>query len=103
MQLRLMRPLILGAAGTAGARAQLDQAAELVVAAAAPAKAAGGGSGGLMDAIPADLRGTALVLAVRSGNATAYEAVMAAYLQVLGECVGGRRGYGGEGRREGGR
>ena len=96
MQLRLMRPLILGAAGTAGARAQLDQAAELVVAAA---KAAGGGSGGLMDAIPADIRGTALVLAVRSGNATAYEAVMAAYLQVLGESVGGRRGYGGEGRR----
>ena len=88
VQLRLMRPLILGAAGAAGARAQLDQAAELVVAAAAAAKAAGSSSGGLMDAIPADLRATALVLAVRSGNATAYEAVMAAYLQVLGECVG---------------
>jgi|LauGreSBDMM110SN_4_FD.fasta_scaffold1351983_1 hypothetical protein len=51
----------------------LDQAAALVVSA--------GASGGL-SAIPADVRGTVLQLAVRSGNSTAFDVVRRAYLKV---------------------
>ena len=60
--------------GASGAQELLDQAAALVV-------SAGENDAGLR-AIPADIRGAALELAVKSGNSTAYSRILKAYQKV---------------------
>ncbi|GAX86141.1 hypothetical protein CEUSTIGMA_g13554.t1 [Chlamydomonas eustigma] len=82
-QLRLLRPLLLTAAGAAGATQQLEQATELLLNASVSSGSTAFTSDqeGWVSLIPADLRATVYALSVMSGNTSAYGIIKSLYLQ----------------------
>lgn len=68
------KSVVMSHVGASGDQELLDQAVALVVS----AEESGAGLG----AIPADIRGAVLELAVKSGNSTAYSGILKAYLKV---------------------
>jgi hypothetical protein len=83
-QLRLLRPLLLLAAGASGADTQLEQATQVLLNASASSGSAVSTSvqEGWVSLIPADLRAAVYTLSVMSGNISAHKVIKSLYLQV---------------------